>query len=121
MKRKRIEHQVDPTELEKGKAHIIVEIIDYLPNSVVTKKIIRKSTGNICVMSFDNGEGLVEKISPFDVYVQIIEGKAEMVIEGVPSILHTGQGIIIPAHFSSFIIPNGRFKLIQSIIKSGYD
>src|SRR5690606_41671844 len=58
-----------------SKAHIIVEIIEYMANSVVIKTIIKKSTGNISIMSFDSGEGLTEKTSPFDTFVQIIEGK----------------------------------------------
>jgi len=111
----------DNTELEKSKSHIIVEIIEYLPNSVVTKTIIKKSTGNISVMSFDSGEGLTEKTSPFDSFVQIIEGKAEIVIDDTPNFLATGQGIIIPAHSPNFIRPNGRFKMILTIIKSGYE
>ena len=108
-------------EMEKSIAHIIVEIIEYVPNSVVIKTIIKKSTGNISVMSFDSGEGLTEKTSPFDTFAQIIEGKAEMVIDKISHFLESGQGIIIPAHSSNFIKPNGRFKMIQTIIKSGYD
>src|SRR6476646_880348 len=99
-------------ELEKATSHIIVEIIEYVPNSVVTKTIIKKSTGNISIMSFDSGEGLTEKTSPFDTFAQIIEGKAEIVINKVPTHLETGQGIIIPAHAPNFIKPNGRFKMI---------
>ena len=109
------------SELEKSKAHIIVEIIEYMPNSVVIKTIIKKSTGNISVMSFDSGEGLTEKTSPFDTFAQIIEGKAEIVIDNVSSLLESGQGIIIPAHLPNFIRPNGRFKMILTIIKSGYE
>src|SRR6187455_1147285 len=108
-------------ELEKSKAHIIVEIIEYMANAVVTKTIIRKSTGNISVMSFDSGEGLTEKTSPFDTFVQIIEGKAEIVIDKETNLLESGQGIIIPAHSPNFIKPNGRFKMISTIIKSGYE
>jgi mannose-6-phosphate isomerase-like protein (cupin superfamily) len=108
-------------ELEKGKSHIIVEIIEYVPNSVVIKTIIRKSTGNISIMSFDSGEGLTEKTSPFDTFAQIIEGRAEIVINKVCTLLETGMGIIIPAHTSNMIKPNGRFKMIQTVIKSGYD
>jgi len=108
-------------ELEKAKAHIIVEIIEYVPNSVVIKTIIKKSTGNISVMSFDSGEGLTEKISPFDTFAQIIEGRAEIVIDKIPHLLESGQGIIIPAHTSNLIKPNGRFKMILTIIKSGYE
>ena len=109
------------TDLEKSKAHIIVEIIEYMTNSVVIKTIIKKSTGNISVMSFDSGEGLTEKTSPFDTFIQIIEGRAEVVIDKIPSVLEAGQGIIVPAHVANFIKPNGRFKMISTIIKSGYE
>jgi len=108
-------------EMEKSKAHIIVEIIEYMANSVVIKTIIKKSTGNISVMSFDSGEGLTEKTSPFDTFAQIIEGKAEIVIDKVSNVLESGQGIIIPAHTPNFIRPNGRFKMILTVIKSGYE
>ena len=111
----------EDTELEKSTAHIIVEIIEYVSNSVVTKTIVKKSTGNISVMSFDSGEGLTEKTSPFDTFAQIIEGKAEIVIDKVSNLLESGQGIIIPAHSPNFIKPNGRFKMILTIIKSGYE
>jgi quercetin dioxygenase-like cupin family protein len=109
------------SELEKSKSHIIVEIIEYMANAVVIKTIIKKSTGNISIMSFDSGEGLTEKTSPFDTFAQIVEGKAEIVIDKVASVLESGQGIIIPAHSPNFIKPNGRFKMILTIIKSGYE
>ena len=111
----------DNSEIEKAKSHIIVEIIEYIPNSVVSKTIIKKLTGNVSVMSFDKGEGLSEKTSPFDTFIQIIEGKANIVIDKVFSLLLTGQRIIIPAHSSNQIMPNGRFKVISTIIKNGYE
>jgi quercetin dioxygenase-like cupin family protein len=112
---------MDINEIEKSKVHITVEIIEYVPNSVVIKTILKKSTGNISVMSFDSGEGLTEKTTPFDTYVQIIEGKAEIVISGKSNLLLTGQSIIIPAHESNYVKPNGRFKMIMTVIKSGYE
>jgi quercetin dioxygenase-like cupin family protein len=114
-------NQSENTELAKAKSHIIVEIIEYISNSVVSKTIIKKTTGNISVMSFDSGEGLTEKTSPFDTFAQIIEGKAEIVIDKISHLLASGQGIIIPAHSPNFIKPNGRFKMILTIIKSGYE
>ncbi len=109
---------MDTPEVEKSKAHIIVEIIEYVPNSVVIKTILKKSSGNISVMSFDNGEGLTEKTTPFDTFAQIIEGKAEIVIKGKSNFLATGQSIVIPAFQPNFIKPNGRFKMILTVIKS---
>ena len=108
-------------EIEKGTAHIIVELIEYEHNAVVSKSIMKKATGSINALSFASGEGLNEKISPFDTYAQIIDGSAIIVIDGKAATLKTGDGILIPAHTSSHIKPNGRFKLILTVIKSGYE
>lgn len=112
---------MDDQELEKSTTHITVKIIEYVPNSVVITTILKKPTGNIRIMSFDSGEGLSEKTIPFDTFVQVIDGKAELVISGVTHILSTGQSIVIPAHAPNFVNPNGRFKMILTVIKSGYE
>jgi quercetin dioxygenase-like cupin family protein len=112
---------MDNNGVEKAKAHIIVEIIEYVPNTVVIKSIIKKTTGNISAVSFDTGEALAEKILPFDTFVQIIDGRAEILIDGISNLLDTGQSIIIPAHSSNIVKANERFKMISTIIKSGYD
>lgn len=111
----------DSPELEKNEAHIIVEIIEYMTDSGLLRTIIGKSTDNINGMPFNRGERLTEKTSPFDTFVQIIEGKAEIVIDKRTYLLELGQGIIIPAHSSNYIKPNGHFKMISTIIKSGYE
>jgi quercetin dioxygenase-like cupin family protein len=112
---------MDIIEVEKSKAFISVEIIEYVPNSVVIKTILKKTTGNISLLSVDSGEGLTEKMSPFDTFMQVIDGQAELVIDGKSNILKTGQSIVIPAHAPNLIKPNGRFKMILTIIKSGYE
>ena len=112
---------ITATDIEKSKAFITVEIIEYVDHSVVIKTILKKSTGNISVMSFDSGEGLTEKTSPFDTFAQIIDGQATIVIDGRSNLLLTGQSIVIPAHAPNFVKPNGRFKMILTVIKSGYE
>ena len=109
------------SDIENSRTHILIEIIEYVPNSVVTKTIIRKTTGNVTIVAIDTGEALAEKISPFDTFIQIIEGKAEVVINSKSNILDTGEGIIIPAHTSNNVKANERFKMISTIIKSGYE
>lgn len=109
------------TELEKAKAIVTAEIVEYSDHAVVIKTILKKITGNICVMSVDTGEGLSEKTTPFDTFVQVIDGKAEIVINGELHTLHTGQSILVPAHARNHVRANGRFKMITTIIKSGYE
>jgi quercetin dioxygenase-like cupin family protein len=109
------------TEVEKAKAHIIVELIEYIPNSVVSKTIIKKTTGNVTVLSFDAGEELAEKSSPFDTFIQIIDGSADVVINEKQFILAFGDGIIVPAHARHRINAAKQFKMISTVIKSGYE
>lgn len=108
-------------EVKKSEAHIIVEIIEYIPNAVVSKTIIKKSTGNITAMSFYRGEELAEKTSPFDTYVQIIHGAAQITIDDKLNTLKLGDGIIIPAHSLHHFNANEQFKMISTVIKSGYE
>ena len=113
--------KVNGAELEKSKAHIVVEIIEYVPKSVLSRTIIKKATGNITVSAFDEGEELAEQTSPFDNYIQIIHGRAEVTIDSKIYKLGLGEGIIIPAHASHCFNANEKFKMISTIIKSGYE
>ncbi|HEY3405477.1 MAG TPA: cupin domain-containing protein [Ohtaekwangia sp.] len=112
---------MDTSEAEKSKVFIIVEILEYIPNSVLIKTILKKTTGNVTAVSFDSGESLQGRVSPFDTFIQIIDGKAEVLIEDQSNVLETGEAIIIPAHSRNTIKANVRFKMISTIIKSGYE
>jgi quercetin dioxygenase-like cupin family protein len=116
-----IKTDIGVAEIEKLKVHIIVAIIEYMPNAVVSKTIIKKTTGNVTVSSFDAGEELAEKTSPFDNYIQIIDGAAELTIDNKEYKLKLGEGIIIPAHAKHHFNANVQFKMISTVIKSGYE
>jgi quercetin dioxygenase-like cupin family protein len=112
---------MNTNNIEKAKTIIINDIVEYVPNSIVIKTILNKTTGNVRVVSLDIGEELTGNIVPFDTFDQIIDGQAEIVIDGQSNFLITGQSIIIPAHTSNSVKANERFKMISTIIKSGYE
>lgn len=114
-------NNANSAELEKSKAHIVVEIIEYMPKAVVSRTIIKKTTGNVTVSSFDAGEELAEKLSPFDTYIQIIDGTADLSINDKKYKLKLGEGIIIPAHAKHHFNAEEQFKMISTVIKSGYE
>ena len=59
--------------IETSQAHTLVDLIDYVPHSVVVRTLVHKTTGNIIVIAINSGESLKEKISTFDTYFQIIK------------------------------------------------
>jgi quercetin dioxygenase-like cupin family protein len=112
---------MNSTEIEKDKTHVIVEIVEYVRNAVLSKTILKKITGNITALSFALGEEMEEKTSPFDTFIQIIDGAAEIVINKKIFHLALGEGIVIPAHATHSFNANEKFKMLSTVIKSGYE
>jgi quercetin dioxygenase-like cupin family protein len=112
---------MDGKKIKKAEVQNIAKVIEYVSNSVVIKSIIQRTTGTICVVAFDAGEELTGKISRFDTLIQIIDGNAEIVIDNKSKLLKTGQSIIIPANSRNTTRANVRFKMLSTVIKSGYE
>jgi quercetin dioxygenase-like cupin family protein len=111
----------DRRETEKLKTHAIVALLDYLPHAVVSKTIIKKATGDITIFSIAAGEQVAEKYLPYDTYIQVIDGTASFIINQRQYHINAGEGIIIPAHIKYNINAGTQFKMISTIIKSGYE
>jgi quercetin dioxygenase-like cupin family protein len=94
------------------------DIIEYSPNSVVSKTIIKKTTGTVTLFSFDKGEGLSEHKAPFDALVQIIEGEAEISLDGKVNSLKAGKAMILPADIPHALKANEKFKMLLTMIRS---
>ena len=108
-------------EFEKSEVFNVLEMNEYLVHEIVEKIIIQRATGNISIFFFDKGEQLMNTLTRFDNMIQIIEGKAQIVINDASFILNSGQALIIPANSKNTIIACEQFKMISTIIKSGYE
>ena len=93
----------------------------YVEEGVFVAPIIERPTGKVSVVFFDRGEQITENLSRFDQFIQIIEGKAEVQIDDDSFSLTAGESIIIPAHSKNTLSAVERFKMISTIIKSGYE
>jgi quercetin dioxygenase-like cupin family protein len=112
---------MENNEIEKGKPVVCVEITEYVPNAILSKTIIKKLTGNVTVTAVDEGEETAEKTSPFDVFVQIIDGEAKLQLKEKEIKLVRGEGILIPAHSRHNFNADQKFKMMCTIFKSGYE
>ena len=112
---------MEQTEHVKGKVFAIRKVAEYMPHTTVLSTIIKKTTGNVTLMALDTGEILREKTSPFDVFIHVIDGNAEIHINEFTHKLGNGEAIIIPAHSRSAIKANKKVKMISTVIKSGYE
>lgn len=106
---------------QRSKVYRTSETLDYVTSSVATKNIMSKNTGSVTVVACDVDAKVGEKISPFDTFVQLLDGSAEVTIDHRTHQMTAGQCIIIPAHFRNTIKPTTRFKMLLTVIKSGYE
>lgn len=92
-------------------------IVQYQDNAVVSSEIIKKDSGTVTVFAFDKGQGLSEHTAPFDVLVDVIDGRAEITISGNPYIVNAGEVIIMPANEPHALKAIERFKMLLVMIK----
>jgi quercetin dioxygenase-like cupin family protein len=110
------------TENSKPTGHIvdilnIKSLADYQDHSIVSREIIQKPSGTITVFAFDKGEGLSEHVAPFVAAVYVLEGEAEIHIEGKPYSVKEGEMIIMPADKPHALKAINRFKMLLVMIK----
>jgi quercetin dioxygenase-like cupin family protein len=116
-----ISTHVKSDEILKAEAFALADTVQYVPDSVITKIIMLKATGTVKVLAFAAGTAVNDKTSPFDTFILVIDGTAVVTVQNKSSTLFTGQSIIIPAHALASIVAQVRFKIMSTIIKSGYE
>ncbi|MGB5666357.1 MAG: cupin domain-containing protein [Maribacter sp.] len=105
-------------EFEKGEKFTFANSISYAEKAVVSKHVLKKETGNISLFAFDKGEGLSEHTTPYDAMVLIVDGKADIIINGVSNVLENGETIIMPANIPHALNAMEKFKMVLTMIKS---
>ena len=94
------------------------DLAAYQDHSIVSREIIKKPAGTVTVFAFDEGEGLSEHTAPFDALVHVLEGTAEVFIDGVPHTVQAGEMIIMPAHIPHAVKAVEPFKMLLVMIRS---
>ncbi|MGE5280093.1 MAG: cupin domain-containing protein [Deltaproteobacteria bacterium] len=99
-------------------AQDLSDLIAYQGNAVVSSEVLRKDAGTITVFAFDKGQGLSEHTAPFDAFLHVIDGAAEVTISGKPLIVRKGAMVIMPANEPHAVRAVTRFKMLLVMIKS---
>jgi len=99
------------------KKEILREAVQYQANSIVSKQIIKKPNGNVTLFAFDKDESLSEHTSPFEAFVNIIEGSMKITIGGIPFTAEEGEVILLPPSIPHGLIALQKTKMLLTMIK----
>lgn len=102
--------------VQKGNVFIPGNLVNYQEGSVVSRMITYTPQGTVTIFAFAAESGLSEHTAPYDAMIQILEGSAEISLEGVLHTLHAGEYIILPASVPHALYAKEQFKMILTMI-----
>jgi len=94
------------------------ELVNYQDNAIVSKTIVEKETGTVTLFAFDKDQALSEHTAPFDALVQVVEGRAEIHIAGIPHLVNEGEMLVMPAQQSHALKALTPFKMLLTMIRA---
>ena len=110
--------QTRPTgALAPGAPTRLGALLDYAPGAVVSRTLAKSKAGTLTVFAFDQGEELSEHTAPFDAYVQVLDGRAELVIGGESRFPEAGETVLMPANVPHAVKAVERFKMLLIMIR----
>ena len=101
-----------------GTALTLSDLVSYQEGSVVSKTLIDKKIGTVTMFSFGAGQGLSEHTVPYDAFVQVVDGEAEVIINSEPHTVTAGQMIIMPANIPHELKAVKPFKMLLVMIRA---
>lgn len=104
-------------EFAKDQKFSFAAEVEYSSGGIVSKNVIKRPTGNISLFAFDKGESLSTHSAPFDALIQVLDGKARIVIGDNPHELSQGESIIMPANIPHSVEATEKFKMLLTMIK----
>jgi quercetin dioxygenase-like cupin family protein len=104
-------------QLPAGEAIDLAAMVDYASGSVVSRTLAEASAGTLTLFAFDAGQGLSEHTAPFDAFVQVLEGQAELTVGGRKIEAGAGQVVLMPANVPHAVRAAGRFKMLLTMLK----
>jgi len=108
----------DAAESLIGRAVEMSGLVSYHSGSVISRTLIDRKVGTITLFSFDAGQGLSEHTVPFDAFVQIVDGIAEVTIDGKIHLVSAGEFIIMPANIPHSMKAVEKFKMMLVMIRA---
>jgi quercetin dioxygenase-like cupin family protein len=104
--------------LPKAESIHLIQMVSYEDNAIVSRTLINGKYGTITIFAFDQGQGLSEHTSPFDAFVQVLEGSAEITVSGKGFQATEGEVVILPAKEPHSLAALSKFKMLLTMIRS---
>ena len=91
--------------------------VGYEPGKVVSLTLAQRPGVGMTLFAFDAGEAISTHAAPGDAMATILEGTAQITIDGVPHTLNAGEAVIMPAGIPHAVQAVTPFKMFLVVAK----
>ncbi len=92
-------------------------LVEYAPDSVISRVLSRGPAGSLTLFAFDSGEMINEHATPCDAMALVLDGSAGFIIDGKNIQVSAGQMVFMPASVAHSIYATERFKMLLIMMR----
>ena len=107
---------MDTKGIETKKVFDYKSLIDYKSGEVVEKMVTFVNGGGVELKAADAGTDIAEHSVPYQATLYVLDGEAEVTIDGQVYNPHEGQLLVVPANAKHSLHANKRFTVLLSVI-----
>ena len=107
-----------PSGLPHAEAVDLAGFVGYEAGSIVSRTLAKSGGGTVTLFSFDAGQELSEHTAPFDAFVLVLDGRAEVTVGGKKVLPEAGQIVLMPAHVPHAVRALERFKMLLILVRN---
>ncbi len=96
----------------------LARTVAYQPGAIVSRKLAAGPGGNVTAFAFDAGEELSEHTTPHTALLHVLDGKAEITLDGNPHTVAAGEAIVMPPGHPHAVRAVERFTMVLTMLKA---
>mgnify|MGYP001120885316 CR=1 FL=1 len=105
------------TGLQPAVGTDLAGLADYVPDSIISRTLVKNDAGTITLFAFSKGQGLSKHSAPFDAFVHILDGQGIITIGEHDHKVKAGEVILMPANVPHAVQAPQNFKMLLVMLK----
>ena len=102
---------------QEQKPFVPASMVDYAPQGIVSRVILRRPNGSVTLFAFDAGQELSAHTAPFEALLSVVEGRATGFIDRREDVVGRGETVRLPAGIPHAVRANEPFKKMLTMVR----
>lgn len=103
--------------VEPATVQPLASLLDVVPGAIVSRTIHNADGGTLTFFAFDEGQSLSEHTSPYNAFVQVVEGAVDLRIGGKPVAARAGDFVLMPANVPHALVAAAPLKMLLTMYR----